>query len=328
MGRGVGNDITCKAPAAQQLRRKRADKRRPKKGSKGAPLITPDSLGAADRLTAIPENIAVTMAPTGRWIEYAQRLTLDPTRVILNKSRAARLARYVAKMAKGWHGGDGPNVLSGTAAEHMLAEAIEPPARSKAQILKLNFKDKNTPKPRGRGRANEKAYYDVIYKHDDESRNVAWEVKVLNNREQRDDAVLMAIHASDIDFTPKLEAREVAERIFGVIREKQEAAMEQFGVSDSRAIFFWGEGRGKKMLIWQEPYYPGEIDLDEFDWVAKEGSICGYRDGQLVWSWYPRGGNVKHKVHVPDGMAASVRLPKESFTLEEHLKRMSMPLPA
>lgn len=257
------------------------------------------------------------MAPEDRWREHQALLDGDTSRVFLTRSRSKELRQHVFNQCKRPHPEAGAAPLDDRSAEFIFAYVLERSLK-KGEVRKLNIRADGAPVRRS-ATSNQKAFFDVVFEHkNDASRNVGWEVKTLNNRHKREEVVLMNIKSVDIGLKGKMGAHAIAEQVFAKAREKQAEAEAAWDITDSRSLFFWGEGT-ERMLIWQEPYYPGEIEVDSLEWkLTGQKTLVGSVDGKPVWTWYPRNGQLKHKVHVPEGTATAVKLPDRAWTLEEY----------
>lgn len=300
-----------------------AKSKKPKKADKPKSQAARKKPRRRQHEIVIPQEVERTLAPRARWETYRNRILADKSKLYLDRRRERELRDHIRARALIAHPEPGPAPLSGAMAEYALAAAIQP----RIEIAEAHVLDTlREGVPARTVKSNDKEYFDVVleYAYGD---NAAWQVKTLNNRKRRDNAVLMNISKDDIGYKKSIKPREMAERVFAKVREKQAIDEERWRINDSRCVFFIGDPKSNTMMIWQEPYYPGEIDLDAFEWKKLDsGGFAGYLDGESIWTWYPRNGQLKHKLHIPQqGKVISVPLPEESLSVKEFQRRMLAP---
>lgn len=143
--------------------------------------------------------------------------------------------------------------------------------------------------------------------HDVRAGRTGWEAKTASSTEAH--VVLTRVSGEAFGYQAGWSARRTAEGLFGQLDHRLNESMARAGISDSRIAFCVRErGRGE-LCCWEEPYYPGELDVRAFDWRKRPSSLAGSLDGQVIWEWYWEGGHVRHR---PSAPRRALRIPVSS----------------
>lgn len=230
-----------------------------------------------------------SLAPEARW------KALEATDPLLGRKAAAELGQRIRAFAARPGGEpDQPSPIQGTDFERIWAEAVTP----------LN----------GEVIHDARGELDVIVGGHlpGSSARVGWECKVENNLNRIDVPVLCRLHPEDLQLTSN--ANILGRRLIEALGRAHNDYCRLHSVVDSRLVFLWGRPAQGRMLLWEEPYYPGEIDPHELDWQRRENSlVAAGADGRPVFSWYPRGHQFKYHARPPTKPAAVIELPESSL---------------
>lgn len=143
-----------------------------------------------------------------------------------------------------------------------------------------------------------KAFWDVLRTGEP---GIGWEIKLLQNRRANDVAVISSIQGHQVGYKEGTPAKVLAKRLFSYLAESQQEAAEQYGISDSRLAFFYGDRRRSALQFWEEPFYPDPELTESLEWKRRERSIVGRYDGVAVWEWYPHRGQLRYRPEPPAG---------------------------
>ena len=158
--------------------------------------------------------------------------------------------------------------------------------------------------------------HDVVLKAPDE-RNTGYEVKVLNNVNQKERAVLMRLHPQDhVGLEPSDSAEELAVKVLRAAGEKIKASSASHKVCDSRISFFYRDRASGDFLYWEEPFYPHEINPNHLVWRKRGDSLAGEAGGRIVLEYFWKNGQLRYQPQPPAG-ALVIPRPQESLEMDD-----------
>jgi hypothetical protein len=201
----------------------------------------------------------------------------------LGPRRFAALSRDLRNVGRIFHGGDGPYPIPSDLFEVYFARSL-----------------------RGERIPGKQGY-------DAHAARTGWQLKVLNNRTAVPPCVLTRISSE-----PTGSAQKQAETLIAELGRRLAATRQRYGLEDSRICFLFGKCRTHELLLWEEPFYPEEVDLSLLDWSRPAASLQG-RDrqtGAVVFDWYPSGGQLRY-APVPQPEARSIVLPSQTLSAEQ-----------
>jgi hypothetical protein len=234
-----------------------------------------------------------TLAPANRWAQMRRNGTL----LTRQAGKQLGLQIYAAAARPGQEPLE-PSSIEGNDFERFWARAVGSAAR--CQSVQRD--------PRG--------HLDVIASGLllDRAAQVGWECKVANNRQRTHAPVLCRLHPDEIgQLSDDVRPSVLGGRLLRALGKAHRTYCDERNITDSRLSFLWGQPEEGRMLLWQEPYYPDEIDLRALSWErSPKGLVARNSSGKTVFSWYPRG----HQFHyhaLPPADALAFDLPSHSL---------------
>lgn len=231
-----------------------------------------------------------TLAPVTRWT------ALKEGDSCLTKAQARGLAEKVQAFAAR-PGGDSSvsSPLAGGDFERIWAQAVTP---KNGTVLN-----------------DRKGELDVVVSGltDHQAAKVGWECKLENNAKRQDVPVLASVHPTDLGELDQDPAA-LGATVLSALGQRHRNYCELHSIVDSRLVFLWGQPAQGRMVLWQEPYYPDEVDPGAFSWQRMPGSLIAKTPvGQPVFAWYPRGHQFKYYARPPSNPELVIELPRTSL---------------
>lgn len=148
--------------------------------------------------------------------------------------------------------------------------------------------------------------------HDAALGPVAWQLKVLNNLNGANPAVLMRVAPEDVADDGN--ARRLAKSVLTEAGRRVESSLHQLGASESRICFLWGEPKRRLMRLWEEPFAPHEIDIHRLQWRRRPSGFAGRWRGKVRLEWFRRGHQLRYYPQPPED-AIEIALPDKALSL-------------